>query len=401
MADGDDAVSVKVVSRIAEIPAAAWDSCAGTDNPFISHAFLNALEESGSATRESGWLPQHLLLEDRAGRLVGAVPCYLKSHSYGEYVFDWGWAEAYERAGGKYYPKLQISVPFTPVTGPRLLIRPDADADATRRVLIAGLIELAQRRKVSSLHVTFCTEAEWQAFAGAGFLQRMGQQFHWTNRGYTSFEDFLASLNARKRKTIRKERRDANEDVEIEVLSGPDVQERHMQAFYAFYLNTVDRKWAHAYLDRRFFTLLRERLADRIVLVMAKHDDEYVAGALNLRGPDTLFGRNWGCTERFRNLYFEACFYRAIDYAIEHGIARVEAGAQGPHKISRGYLPTPTWSAHWIRDAGFREAVATFLDREQRQMAREMDALEDEHSPYRRGELSTPVGGGRPREPTD
>jgi len=399
MADGDDAVTLKVVSRIAEIPAEAWDSCAGTDNPFICHAFLNVLEESGSATRESGWLPQHLLLEDRAGRLVGAAPCYLKSHSYGEYVFDWGWAEAYERAGGKYYPKLQVSVPFTPVTGPRLLIRPDADADATRRVLIAGLIELAQQRKVSSLHVTFCTEAEWQAFAEAGFLQRMGQQFHWTNGGYRSFDDFLARLNARKRKTIRKERRDANQDVEIEVLSGQDLQERHMQAFYAFYLNTVDRKWAHAYLDRRFFTLLRERLADRIVLVMAKHDGEYVAGALNLRGPDTLFGRNWGCTERFRNLYFEACFYRAIDYAIEHGIARVEAGAQGPHKISRGYLPSPTWSAHWIRDAGFREAVATFLDRERRQMAREMDALEDEHSPYRRGELSTPVGGGRATEP--
>jgi predicted N-acyltransferase len=395
MADGDDAVTVKVVSRIADIPAAAWDACAGSDNPFVGHAFLNAVEESGSATRETGWLPQHLTVEDQSGRLAGVAPCYLKSHSYGEYVFDWGWAEAYERAGGKYYPKLQVAVPFTPVTGPRLLIRPDADAAAMRRVLIAGLIELAQQRKVSSLHVTFCTEAEWQEFGEAGFLQRMGQQFHWTNQGYRSFDDFLASLNARKRKSIRKERRDANEAVEIEVLSGPTLQERHMQAFYEFYLNTVDRKWAHAYLDRKFFTLLRERLADRIVLVMARHDGEYVAGALNLRGPDTLFGRNWGCTERFRNLYFEACFYRAIDYAIEHGIARVEAGAQGPHKISRGYLPSPTWSAHWIRDTGFRDAVAAFLDRERREMAREMDALEDERSPYRRGELSTPVGGGR------
>jgi predicted N-acyltransferase len=401
MADGDDAVTVKVASRIADIPAEAWDACAGAENPFVGHAFLRTLEDSGSAARATGWQPQHIVVENRAGRIVAAAPCYLKSHSYGEYVFDWGWAEAYERAGGTYYPKLQVSVPFTPVTGSRLLVRPDADAEAVRRLLIAGLVGLAQSRKVSSLHATFCTEPEWRAFAEAGFLQRMGQQFHWTNQGYRSFDDFLASLNARKRKTIRKERRDANEEVEIEVLTGPALQERHMEAFYAFYLNTVDRKWAHAYLDRRFFTLLRERLADRLVLVMARHGKDYVAGALNLRGGDTLYGRNWGCTERFRNLYFEACFYRAIDFAIEHGLTRVAAGAQGPHKISRGYLPAPTWSAHWIRDAGFRDAVEGFLARERRQMAREMDALEDERSPYRRGELSTPVGGGRAGETTD
>ena len=393
MPDGAEQVTVKIVSRLKEVPAAEWDACAGTDNPFLSHAFLDALEESGSACGESGWLPQHLLVEDRNGRLVGAAPCYLKNHSYGEYVFDWGWAEAFERAGGTYYPKLQVSVPFTPVTGPRLLVRPDADAPATRRILVAGLLELARQRKVSSLHVTFCTEPEWQAFGEAGFLQRMGQQFHWTNRGYGSFEDFLGSLSARKRKTIRKERRDANAEVEIEVLSGASLEERHIKAFYRFYLNTVDRKWAHAYLDRRFFSLLRQRLAERIVLVMARNDGEYVAGALNLRGGDTLYGRNWGCTERFRNLYFEACFYRAIDYAIEHGLARVEAGAQGPHKISRGYLPMATYSAHWIRDAGFREAVAQYLVRERRQLDYEMEALEDERSPYRRGPLSTPVGG--------
>lgn len=393
MPDSGDTVTVKVVSRIKEVPADAWNACAGSDNPFVSHAFLTVLEESDSADRETGWAPQHLLVEDRNGRLVGAVPCYLKNHSYGEYVFDWGWAEAYERAGGRYYPKLQVSVPFTPVTGPRLLVHPDADADATRSVLVAGLLEFARQRKVSSLHVTFCTEPEWRAFGEAGFLQRVGQQFHWTNRGYGTFDDFLASLSSRKRKTIRKERRNANEDVEIEVLSGPALEERHMTAFHSFYLNTVDRKWAHAYLDRQFFALLRERLADRVVLVMARHDGEYVAGALNLRGGDTLFGRNWGCTERFRNLYFEACFYRAIDYAIEHGLARVEAGAQGPHKISRGYLPTRTYSAHWIRDAGFRDAVAQFLVRERRQLEYEMEALEGERSPYRRGMLSTPVGG--------
>lgn len=396
MPDGAEEVTVKVISRIGEVPADQWDACAGRDNPFVSHAFLNVLEDSGSAGHESGWLPQHLLVEDHKGQLVGAVPCYLKSHSYGEYVFDWGWAEAYERAGGKYYPKLQVSVPFTPVTGPRLLVHPNTDAPAIRRVLAAGLLELARQRKVSSLHVTFCTEAEWRAFGDAGFLQRMGQQFHWTNRGYDSFDGFLATLSSRKRKTIRKERRDANEEVEIDVLTGDTLEERHMEAFYSFYLNTVDRKWAHAYLDRRFFTLLRQRMADRLVLVMAHHGREYVAGALNLRGGDTLYGRNWGCIERFRNLYFEACFYRAIDYAIEHRLARVEAGAQGPHKISRGYLPTPTYSAHWIRDPGFRDAVDQFLVRERRQLEREMEALEDERSPYRRGALSTPVGGGKP-----
>jgi hypothetical protein len=395
MPDSGDAVTVRVVQGLAEVPADRWDGCAGSDNPFVSHAFLSIIEESGSATGETGWQPQHLLVEDAAGRLVGAVPCYLKSHSYGEYVFDWGWAEAFERAGGAYYPKLQVSVPFTPVTGPRLLVHPDADAGHTRQVLIAGLVALARRRKVSSVHVTFCTEAEMHACAEAGFLQRVGKQFHWTNRGYDSFDGFLSGLSSRKRKAIRKERRDANAEVEIEVLSGDALQERHMTAFYAFYLNTVDRKWAHAYLDRRFFPLLRRRLADRIVLVMAKHDGRYVAGALNLRGGDTLYGRNWGCTERFRNLYFEACFYRAIDYAIEHGLKRVEAGAQGPHKISRGYLPTPTWSAHWIRDSGFREAVANYLVREREQTEFEMEALEDERSPYRRGALSTPPGRGK------
>lgn len=396
MADGAESVTVKVVSRIADLPAAQWDGCAGADNPFVSHAFLSAMEDSGSATRESGWLPQHLAVEDAAGRLVGAVPCYLKSHSYGEYVFDWGWAEAFERAGGKYYPKLQVSVPFTPVSGPRLLVRPDADAGNMRAVLLGGLLELARQRKVSSLHVTFCTEAEWRACGEAGLLQRMGQQFHWINHGYHSFDDFLDTLNSRKRKTIRKERRDANAEVNIEVLSGGDLAERHFDAFYEFYLNTVERKWAHAYLDRRFFTLLRERLADRVVLVLARDGRDYVAGALNLRGGDTLYGRNWGCIERFRNLYFEACFYRAIDFAIAHGLRRVEAGAQGPHKISRGYLPSPTYSVHWIRDPGFREAVASFLTRERRQLTAEMAALEEEHSPYRRGELSTPVGGGKP-----
>jgi len=383
MPDGD-AATVRITSHIAEVPAAQWDACAGDANPFVSHAFLDVLEESGSACGETGWLPQHLLVEDADGQLVGAVPCYLKNHSYGEYVFDWGWADAFERAGGTYYPKLQISVPFTPVTGPRLLVRPGAAQARTREVLVAGLLELARQRKVSSLHITFCTEGEQDQLGGEGFLRRLGKQFHWHNRGYESFDDFLAALNSRKRKAIRKERQAANAQVEFEVLSGDALEEAHMAAFHRFYLNTVDRKWAHAYLNRRFFTLLRERMAERIVLVMARHDGAWVGGALNLRGKDTLFGRNWGCSARFRMLYFEACFYRAIEYAIEHGLSTVEAGAQGPHKISRGYLPSETYSAHWIRDPSFRDAVAQYLKREDRETRHEMDMLEDERSPYRK-----------------
>ncbi len=383
MPDSGESVSVKVTSSIAAIAPEQWDACAGDDNPFVSHAFLLAMEESGAAGAEAGWAPQHLLLEDPDGRLIGCVPCYLKNHSYGEYVFDWGWAEAYERAGGTYYPKLQVSVPFSPVSGPRLLVRPDADGPETKKILVEGLQELARQRKVSSLHVTFCQEDEWRLLTGEGFLERIGQQFHWHNRGYETFDDFLGALSSRKRKTIRKERQIANADVEISVLSGDDVREEHMDAFYRFYLNTVERKWAHAYLNRTFFSLLRERLADKVVLVMASHDGDYVGGALNLRGRDTLYGRNWGCVDRFRMLYFEACFYRAIDYAIEHGLARVEAGAQGPHKISRGYLPTPTYSAHWIRDRGFRDAVARFLEHERIDLKREMALLEHERSPYR------------------
>ena len=390
MPDGD-AVTVKITQRIAEVSAAEWDGCAGDDNPFVSHAFLDVLEQSGSADEESGWLPQHLLVEDADGHLLGAVPCYLKNHSYGEYVFDWGWADAFQRAGGSYYPKLQVSVPFTPVTGPRLLVRPGPQQEATRKILLAGLLELANQRKVSSLHITFCEKEEQELLAGQDFLERLGKQFHWHNQGYETFDDFLATLTSRKRKSIRRERQVANEQVTFEVLSGDALKEEHMRAFYQFYLNTVDRKWAQAYLESRFFTLLRERMADKIVLIMASHEDEYVGAALNLKGAHTLYGRNWGCSARFRMLYFEACFYQAIDYAIEHGLSKVEAGAQGPHKISRGYLPSETYSAHWIRNPSFRDAIADYLVREERETRFEMDMLEEERSPYRNGELSTPV----------
>ena len=384
MADGGDRVTVKVVPAIREIPADAWDACAGADNPFVSYAFLEALEASGSATAENGWLPQHLALEDERGALIGAVPLYLKSHSYGEYIFDWGWASAYERAGGRYYPKLQCAVPFTPVTGPRLLARPDA-GQSGEVTLIAAMIELARRHKVSSLHVTFPTAREWQRLGDAGFLQRVGQQFHWQNEGYRSFDDFLEALSSRKRKQIRRERRDALQGgIEIETLTGATIKGEHWDAFFRFYRSTSDRKWGEAYLTRGFFDLLGERMADRVVLIMVRKGGRYVAGALNLLGSDTLYGRNWGCLGEFPFLHFEACYYRAIDFAIARGLARVEAGAQGQHKIQRGYLPTPVYSAHWIRDPGFARAVADFVQRERRALENEMEQLEETLSPFRR-----------------
>ena len=384
MPDGGEPVKIKVLNDIREVGADAWDGCAGPDNPFVSHGFLRILEESGSVSGRTGWLPQHLAIEDEDGLLIGAVPCYLKSHSYGEYVFDWGWADAFERAGGKYYPKLQISVPFTPVAGPRLMVRPGAAADQTRLMLAAGLMELARTHGVSSFHVTFCGEDEWRALGEAGLLQRMGQQFHWHNRGYASFDDFLAGLSSRKRKSIRKERREANGGgIEIRALTGDAIEPGHMEAFYGYYLNTVDKKWSNAYLNDAFFRLLGAELADRVVLIAAFRGGRMVGGALNLKGSDTLYGRNWGAERRYPMLYFEACFYRAIDYAIEHGLARVEAGAQGPHKIQRGYLPSPTYSVHWIREPRFREAVSDFVNRERTLLRHEMHEL-TETGPYRR-----------------
>jgi predicted N-acyltransferase len=383
MPDGGGPARIRIVDGLAEVPAAGWDACAGSDNPFLSHAFLEALEASGSATAKTGWLPQHVLIEDAEGRLLAAAPLYLKSHSQGEYVFDHGWAQAYERAGGSYYPKLQAAVPFTPVTGPRLLVRPDAPPD-TAETLIAALIEVARAHKVSSLHVTFPTRKECERLGAAGFLQRSGQQYHWENRGYAAFEDFLGALNARKRKQIRRERRDAlASGLEIETLTGGDLEPRHWDAFYRFYRATTDHRWGGAYLTRGFFELLHQRLADRVVLVMAREGARYVAGALNLLGRDTLYGRNWGTIGDYPFLHFEVCYYRALDFAIERGLARVEAGAQGEHKIQRGYLPTPTYSAHWVRDRGFARAIENFLVREREAVAAEIEELTQELSPFR------------------
>ena len=373
-------LEVKLVQGIVQVPAADWDACAGADQPFLSHAFLAALEESGSASRATGWLPLHLVVE-AAGRLVGCAPMYLKSNSYGEYVFDWGWADAYERAGGSYYPKLQVAVPFTPVPGPRLLVHPDRPAD--RAVLAQGLVGAAEQLGVSSLHVTFCREDEARLLGAAGLLERSGVQYHWHNRGYASFDDFLAALRSSKRKTIRKERaRVAEQGLVLETLTGDQLTPDIWDVFYPFYRSTVDKRWGNAYLTKRFFRRLGEVMPERVVLVMVRHRGRYVAGALNLRGSDTLYGRVWGCRQEFEFLHFEACYYAAIDFAIRHGLARVEAGAQGPHKLQRGYEPTPTYSAHWIRDPGFRDAVERFVVQERRQMTLELTHLR-ELLPYR------------------
>lgn len=382
MPDGSATLTLSLHRAIGEIQAANWDACAGAGNPFVSHAFLSALEDSGSAGPRTGWLPQHAVLRGEGGTVVAVAPMYAKSHSYGEYVFDHGWAHALERAGGNYYPKLQVAAPFSPVPGPRLLRRPDCGVPLA--TLATALEKACQSLDLSSVHVTFCQEDEWRELGEAGWLQRLGMQFHWENAGYGSFEDFLGALSSRKRKVLRRERRDANAaGLTFHALSGADLKEAHWDAFYRFYRSTVDRKWGSAYLTRQFFSLLGERLGDRVVLMLAEHNGKPVAGALNLAGDEALYGRNWGCRGDWPFLHFELCYYRAIDWAIEHGLKRVEAGAQGRHKIQRGYLPQPTFSAHWIAHSGLRRAIANFLDEERPAIRRDMAALA-EQSPFRR-----------------
>ena len=386
MGDSDRPLfTARALGGIGEVSAADWDACAGPGNPFVSHAFLKALEDSGSANPETGWAPRHLVVVDVIGRVVGAAPMYLKSHSYGEYVFDHAWAGAFERAGGRYYPKLQVAVPFTPVTGPRLMVLPGAAAASSRRALIAASLELTRRAGVSSLHVTFATEAEWRALGEAGFLLRTDRQFHWTNKGYRTFDEFLADLSSRKRKAIRRERKAALSDgLTVETLTGTDLKTKHWDAFFECYIATADGKWGIPYLTRDFFERLGQTLGDKVALMLAARDGRTVAGALHLIGSDTLYGRNWGCVEHHRFLHFELCYYRAIEFAIEHRLASVEAGAQGPHKIARGYLPVATYSAHWIRHAGLRDAVDDFLHHERVAIDAEVDLLAA-HSPFRKG----------------
>jgi predicted N-acyltransferase len=378
MADGSPSLTLAVYQRIDEIGQAAWDACAGDDNPFVSYAFLSALEDSGSVGGRTGWHPRYAALQDESGQTLAVAPAYAKTNSYGEYVFDHAWANAMERAGGRYYPKLQVAVPFSPVPGPRVLRRPDLPIGA----MAAALEQMAGELGCSSVHATFCTETEWNAFGAAGWLQRLGTQFHWENNGYRNFDDFLAALSSRKRKAIKRERRDAQAGLTIEALSGDQLTPAVWAAFYEFYLSTVDRKWGGAYLTKKFFPLLGERLADKIVLMIASRDGKPIAGALNLRSKTVLYGRNWGCTEDVPFLHFELCYYQAIDYAIAHGLTRVEAGAQGEHKIQRGYLPRPTYSAHWIANPSLNRAVAEFLASERPAIQDAMTALAED-SPYK------------------
>jgi predicted N-acyltransferase len=390
-------ITLKVVNAIGEVPAAAWDACANptagqihgpaTDNaynPFISHDFLSALELSGSVRPRAGWQPMHLVAED-AGTVVGVVPCYAKSHSQGEYVFDHGWADAYERAGGDYYPKLQVAVPFTPAQGRRLLVRPGEHADAVRNALADSLADICKRSHASSVHVTFLTEKEWQMLGTRNYLQRTHRQFHWANEGYATFDDFLAALSSRKRKTIRREREDALANgITIDWLTGSDLTESVWDAFFEFYMETGSRKWGRPYLTRSFYSIVGEKMADKILLVMAKRKGRYIAGAINFIGSDTLFGRHWGCIEQHPFLHFEVCYYQAMQFAIERKLKRVEAGAGGTHKVTRGYMPTMTYSAHYIADPRLRRAIDDFLCHERAHVEAEIEEYA-EAAPFRKG----------------
>jgi predicted N-acyltransferase len=384
------AIEVTVLSGLAEIVPEVWDACACAEaadggrpsDPFTTHRFLSALETSGSVGKGTGWQPRYLVART-GGEVIGVAPLYVKSHSQGEYVFDHNWAEAWERAGGRYYPKLQIAVPFTPVTGRRFLTRPGWEEEG-QRALIEGAVRLAAGNGLSSVHVTFCTESEASAGAESGLLVRKTQQFHWMNRGYGTFDDFLADLSSRKRKAIRKERERAQAfGGEIVRLTGSAIRPEHWEAIWAFYQDTGGRKWGRPYLTREFFEALDRTMRDDALLILAMRDGRAVAGALNFIGRDCLFGRYWGCIEDHPFLHFEVCYHQAIEHAIAAGLARVEAGAQGEHKLARGYLPAPTWSLHWIADPGFRDAVKRYLDAEGRAVGEEIEVL-TAYGPFRK-----------------
>ena len=386
-----DAVQLRVISGLADISAADWDACANPPekvyNPFLRHAFLLALEESGSAVPETGWTGRHLVLEDADGTPQAVMPLYLKDHSQGEYIFDYGWADAFHRAGGNYYPKLLCAVPFTPAGGRRLLVRPGPQADTHETQLLAGALTLLDKLDASSLHVNFLPEEDWEKLGAQGFLQRTDQQFHWQNDGYQSFDAFLEALASRKRKNLRKERAKALENgIEVDWLTGADLQPHHWDDFFHFYIDTGHRKWGTPYLTRDFFSRIHDTMPEDILLVMAKRDGRYIAGALNFIGGDTLFGRNWGCIEDHPFLHFELCYYQAIDFAIARGLSRVEAGAQGTHKLARGYAPHRTYSAHHITHEGLREAVAHYLESERQYVDNDIAAL-SRYTPFKKSDL--------------
>ena len=375
------AARARILPRAADMPAAQWDACAGHNNPFTCHAFFAALEASGSAVSRTGWQAAHIVVDDAAGVPAGIMPAYLKSHSQGEYVFDQGWADAFERVGGRYYPKLQASVPFTPATGPRLLLRDPAIAPT----LIAAAETLAGQNQLSSVHATFLTPEQQAMFDAAGWLLRTGEQFHWSNAGYGCFEDFLGALSSRKRKAIRKEREGAlASGLTIVHLIGDAITEAHWDAFWRFYQDTGQRKWGRPYLTRAFFSMVGATMGPRVLLMLALRDGRPIAGALNFVGGDCLYGRYWGASEDVPFLHFELCYYQAIEWAIAHGLSRVEAGAQGAHKLARGYRPVATVSAHYIPEPGFRAAIADYLARETQMVAADIEAM-DMATPFRRG----------------
>ena len=374
---------LKAVTSVQSIAKADWDRLANPPgaefNPLVAHDFFRCLEESDCAVGKAGWAPRHLVLENEASQAAGIVPCYRKTNSYGEYVFDHGWADAYTRAGGRYYPKLQVSVPFSPVTGPRLF----AVEEKTRSLLMQGLIALCTEEHASSAHITFLPEADWQAFGGGNWLRRTDIQFHWHNQGYESFDDFLKSLSSQKRKNIRKERASvAAAGITLHALTGRGILERHWDAFFKFYMDTGARKWGQPYLNRKFFSLIGQSMAEHILLVVAERGGKMIAGALNFIGSDALYGRNWGALEHHPNLHFETCYYQAIDFAISAKLARVEAGAQGAHKLARGYLPQKTYSLHYLAHPGLSHAVARYLEAEREGVDQESQALAA-HSPFR------------------
>jgi len=385
-----DELTARIAGRAAQIGRAAWNACANPEgladpHPFTRYEFFEACEESGSATARTGWQPLHLVVE-RSGAIEGIMPLYLKNHSQGEYVFDHAWADALERAGGDYYPKLQASVPFTPVTGRRLLIADAARAVEIGAALLSAGCSAVKELQASSLHVTFLTEAEWRLAGEIGFLLRNDQQFHWENRGYANFEQFLGELSSSKRKNLRKERAAVRgAGVEFDWLTGRNITEAHWDAFFDFYMDTGGRKWGRPYLTRDFFNRVGSSMADQILLVMAKRNGRHIAGALNFFGEGVLFGRNWGCIEFVPFLHFETCYYQAIEFAIAHGLKKVEAGAQGEHKLLRGYMPTPTYSAHHIAHSGLRRAVDDYLRREREAVAEHIETLA-EHGPFRKAD---------------
>jgi len=389
-----DELSIRIERSFTAISPESWSRLSGTSpkgtalayNPFVSHAFLSSLEESGSATAQSGWMGHHLLLETDKGELVGALPGYLKNHSQGEYVFDHGWADAFERAGGRYYPKLQCSIPFTPATGPRLLVTEGLQRLPIQHAIAESLKEVVRQLGVSSAHITFVPEDEIGIFEGEDYLHRTDQQFHFINEGYANHEEFLETLASRKRKALRKERRTAlDHGISIDWLTGGDLTERIWDQFFEFYMDTGGRKWGRPYLTRKFYSLIGERMPDDILLVMAKRDGRYIAGAINFIGGDTLYGRHWGCVEDHPFLHFEVCYHQAIDFALAKGLKRVEAGAQGEHKLARGYLPVTTHSAHYVAHSGLRRAISDYLERE-RDDIEHMNEILTEHSPFRKGE---------------